>query len=63
MYDTRLRLANQVVDEVRTHFQDLVLPNGDSQKHTFGGSTKPWRKHHPSRRLVQRLRQLFEFGP
>lgn len=25
MYDTRLRLANQVVDEVRTHFQDLVL--------------------------------------
>lgn len=25
MYDTRLRLANQVVDEVRTHFEDLVL--------------------------------------
>ena len=25
MYDTRLRLANQVVDEVRTHFQDLVM--------------------------------------
>ena len=25
MYDSRLRLANQVVDEVRTHFQDLVL--------------------------------------
>ena len=25
MYDTRLRLANQVVDEVRTHFQDIVL--------------------------------------
>jgi len=25
MYDTRLRLANQVVDEVRTHFQELVL--------------------------------------
>ena len=25
MYDTRLRLANQVVDEVRTHFHDLVL--------------------------------------
>lgn len=25
MYDTRLRLANQVVDEVRTHFQDLVF--------------------------------------
>jgi chromosome partitioning protein len=25
MYDTRLRLANQVVDEGRTHFQDLVL--------------------------------------
>ena len=25
MYDTRLRLANQVVEEVRTHFQDLVL--------------------------------------
>lgn len=25
MYDTRLRLANQVVDEVITHFQDLVF--------------------------------------
>jgi chromosome partitioning protein len=25
MYDTRLRLANQVVDEVRTHFQDMVM--------------------------------------
>jgi chromosome partitioning protein len=24
MYDTRLRLANQVVDEVKTHFQELV---------------------------------------
>ena len=25
MYDTRLRLSNQVVDEVKTHFQDLVF--------------------------------------
>jgi chromosome partitioning protein len=25
MYDTRLRLSNQVVEEVRVHFQDLVL--------------------------------------
>jgi chromosome partitioning protein len=25
MYDTRLRLANQVVEEVRIHFEDLVL--------------------------------------
>jgi len=25
MYDTRLRLANQVVDEVKTHFQTLVF--------------------------------------
>ena len=25
MYDTRLRLANQVIEEVRIHFQDLVL--------------------------------------
>ena len=25
MYDNRLRLSNQVVDEVRTHFQDLVF--------------------------------------
>lgn len=25
MYDTRLRLANQVVDEVRMHFHDLVF--------------------------------------
>ncbi len=25
MYDTRLRLSNQVVDEVKTHFQELVF--------------------------------------
>jgi len=25
MYFTRLRLSNQVVDEVKTHFQDLVF--------------------------------------
>ena len=25
MYDTRLRLSNQVVEEVKTHFQDMVL--------------------------------------
>lgn len=25
LYDTRLRLANQVVEEVRTHFEELVL--------------------------------------
>lgn len=25
MYDTRLRLANQVVDEVKTHFQSIVF--------------------------------------
>ncbi len=25
MYDTRLRLANQVVEEVKIHFQDMVL--------------------------------------
>ncbi len=25
MYDTRLRLSNQVVDEVKTHFQDMVF--------------------------------------
>ena len=25
MYDTRLRLANQVVDELKTHFQELVF--------------------------------------
>jgi chromosome partitioning protein len=25
MYDTRLRLANQVVEEVRMHFQELVF--------------------------------------
>jgi chromosome partitioning protein len=25
MYDSRLRLSNQVVEEVRTHFQDMVF--------------------------------------
>ena len=27
MYDTRLRLSNQVVEEVKTHFQDKQLLN------------------------------------
>jgi chromosome partitioning protein len=25
MYDVRLRLSNQVVDEVKTHFEDMVF--------------------------------------
>ena len=25
MYDTRLRLSNQVVEEVKTHFQEMVF--------------------------------------
>jgi chromosome partitioning protein len=25
MYDSRLRLSNQVVEEVKTHFQDMVF--------------------------------------
>jgi chromosome partitioning protein len=25
MYDVRLRLSNQVVEEVRTHFEDMVF--------------------------------------
>ena len=25
MYDTRLRLANQIVEEVKQHFQDMVF--------------------------------------
>jgi chromosome partitioning protein len=25
MYDTRLRLSNQVVEEVKTHFQNMVF--------------------------------------
>jgi chromosome partitioning protein len=25
MYDSRLRLANQVVEDVKTHFQDIVF--------------------------------------
>ena len=25
MYDSRLRLCNQVVDDVKTHFQDIVF--------------------------------------
>jgi chromosome partitioning protein len=36
MYDTRLRLANQVVDEVRTHFQQLVFETLIHRNTTLG---------------------------
>jgi chromosome partitioning protein len=36
MYDTRLRLANQVVDEVRTHFQQLVFDTLIHRNTTLG---------------------------
>ncbi len=36
MYDTRLRLANQVVDEVRTHFQQLVFDTVIHRNITLG---------------------------
>ena len=44
MYDTRLRLANQVVDEVRTHFK-MVLQTV-IHRNTVWRSTKPRGKHH-----------------
>ncbi len=36
MYDTRLRLANQVVDEVKTHFQKLVFDTLIHRNTTLG---------------------------
>lgn len=36
MYDTRLRLSNQVVDEVKTHFQDLVFDTIIQRNTTLG---------------------------
>jgi len=36
MYDTRLRLANQVVDEVKTHFQELVFDTVIHRNTTLG---------------------------
>ena len=35
MYDTRLRLSNQVVDEVRSHFKEMVL-NDYTTKYKVG---------------------------
>lgn len=36
MYDTRLRLANQVVDEVKTHFQQMVFDTIIHRNTTLG---------------------------
>jgi chromosome partitioning protein len=36
MYDTRLRLANQVVDEVKTHFQNMVFDTIIHRNTTLG---------------------------
>ena len=38
MYDTRLRLSNQVVEEVKTHFQDLVFDTIIHRNVTLGES-------------------------
>ena len=38
MYDTRLRLSNQVVEEVKTHFQDLVFKTIIHRNVTLGES-------------------------
>jgi chromosome partitioning protein len=36
MYDTRLRLSNQVVDEVRMHFQEMVFDTIINRNTTLG---------------------------
>lgn len=36
MYDKRLRLSNQVVEDVRTHFQEMVFENIISRNTTLG---------------------------
>ena len=36
MYDTRLRLSNQVVEEVRTHFQQMVFETMISRNTKLG---------------------------
>lgn len=36
MYDKRLRLSNQVVEDVRTHFQDIVFDTIISRNTTLG---------------------------
>jgi chromosome partitioning protein len=36
MYDKRLRLSNQVVEDVRTHFQDMVFDTIISRNTTLG---------------------------
>jgi chromosome partitioning protein len=36
MYDKRLRLSNQVVEDVRTHFQDMVFDTIVSRNTTLG---------------------------
>lgn len=36
MYDTRLRLANQVVDDVKSHFQDMVFDTIIQRNTTLG---------------------------
>lgn len=36
MYDKRLRLSNQVVEDVRTHFQDIVFENIIARNTTLG---------------------------
>jgi chromosome partitioning protein len=49
MYDTRLRLANQVVEEVQNTFSAVGIRYGYSPKYHSGRSSKSWRNHNYAR--------------
>jgi chromosome partitioning protein len=46
MYDQRLRLANQVVEEVKMHFQQLVFDTIIHRNTRLGEAPKSWRIYH-----------------
>jgi len=43
MYDSRLRLSNEVADEIKRYFRDRVFEAKNSEKYKAERSTKPWK--------------------
>ena len=57
MYDSRTRLADQVADEVRRHFGELVLePDDPAQRPGVRGAGLRADRHHLRRRVARRGR-------
>lgn len=57
MYDSRLRLANQIYDEVKRHFQELVFKTVIQRNVKLSEKPEPRTASHPLRRRLDRKQE------